>query len=149
MSNQTTLMCDVLPVWTGYLWGAQGGATFDICSLFLVTVPPFLALYFAVLYFMTTLESENNIVDRFDKKVETFNHRVKRILLALRSRDYPGQLAVSLAELPPVQALSELPSFLAAYSAYSASKYAVSRQDEVLVQEPRLTQLATQQTSYS
>ena len=133
MSNQTTLMCDVLPVWTGYAWGAQGGATFDICSLFLVTVPPFLALYFAVLYFMTTLESENNIVERFDKKVETFNQRVKRILLALKAQDLPGQLVETLGDLgdlPPVQALAEIPSFLAAYSAYTASKYVVRRQEE-------------------
>ena len=118
MSNQTTLVCDVIPVWTGYIWGAQGGATFDICSLFLVTVPPFLALYFGVLYFLTTLEGENNILERFDAKVESFNARVERIILALKRKDIPGQLVDVLPDLPD---LSEVPSFIAAYAAYSAN----------------------------
>ena len=42
----------------------QGGVTYDVCSLFLVTVPPFLALYFGFLYLQTTLEANDNIVDR-------------------------------------------------------------------------------------
>ena len=119
MSNQTTLVCDVIPVWKGYIWGAQGGATFDICSLFLVTVPPFLAIYFGVLYLMTTLEGKNNILERFDAKVENFNARVERIIRALKKKDYPGQLVDALPELPD---LSEVPSFIAAYAAYSAKK---------------------------
>ena len=107
MSNQTTLVCDVLPVWKGYIWGAQGGATFDICSLFLVTVPPFLAFYFGILYLLTTLEGKNNILERFDAKVESFNARVERIILALKRKDYPGQLVAALPDLPD---LSEVPS---------------------------------------
>jgi hypothetical protein len=119
VSNQTSLVCDVIPVWTGYIWGAQGGATFDICSLFLVTVPPFLAFYFGILYLMTTLEGQNNIVERFDKKVDSFNARVARIIRALKARDYPGQVVASLPDVPD---LSEVPSFIAAYSAYTAKK---------------------------
>ena len=127
MSNQTTLVCDVIPVWKGYIWGAQGGATFDICSLFLVTVPPFLALYFGVLYFLTTLEGENNILERFDAKVESFNARVERIILALKRKDIPGQLVNALPDLPD---LSEVPSFIAAYAAYSAKKKRFSPNEE-------------------
>ena len=127
MSNQTTLVCDVIPVWKGYIWGAQGGATFDICSLFLVTVPPFLAFYFGILYLLTTLEGKNNIVERFDAKVESFNARVERIILALKEKDYPGQLA---AALPDLRDLSDLPSFIAAYADYSAKKRLSSEQQD-------------------
>ena len=127
MSNQTTLVCDVLPVWKGYIWGAQGGATFDICSLFLVTVPPFLAFYFGILYLLTTLEGKNNILERFDAKVESFNARVERIIVALKRKDYPGQLVAALPDLPD---LSEVPSFIAAYAAYSAKKRLSSDQQD-------------------
>ena len=127
MSNQTTLVCDVLPVWKGYIWGAQGGATFDICSLFLVTVPPFLAFYFGVLYLLTTLEGKNNILERFDAKVERFNARVEGIILALKRKDYPGQLVAALPDLPD---LSEVPDFIAAYAAYSAKKKLSSEQQD-------------------
>ena len=127
MSNQTTLVCDVIPVWKGYIWGAQGGATFDICSLFLVTVPPFLAFYFGILYLLTTLEGKNNIVERFDAKVESFNARVERIILALKENDYPGQLA---AALPDIRDLSDLPAFIAAYADYSAKKRLSSEQQD-------------------
>ena len=64
MSNVTRLVCDIVPLWSGYVWGAQGGVTWDVCSLFLLTVPPFLALYFALLYLQATLGSSNNIVSR-------------------------------------------------------------------------------------
>ena len=33
--------------------------------MFLVTVPPFLALYFGLLYLQTTLDTNKNIVDRW------------------------------------------------------------------------------------
>ena len=46
--------------------------TYDVCSLFLVTVPPFLAFYFGFLYLQTTLEDNNNIVDR-EKKSTWFD----------------------------------------------------------------------------
>ena len=82
MSNVTTLVCDIVPLWSGYVWGAQvsfnkynyynntlhlhlhhqGGVTWDVCSLFLVTVPPFLALYFGLLYLQSTLQSNKNIL---------------------------------------------------------------------------------------
>ena len=141
MSNQTTLVCDVIPVWKGYIWGAQGGATFDICSLFLVTVPPFLAIYFGVLYLMTTLEGKNNILERFDAKVENFNARVERIIRALKKKDYPGQLVDALPELPD---LSEVPSFIAAYAAYSAKKRQGSQ--ETNFQDEDLGQTLTKDT---
>merc|ERR1712025_880443 len=91
-SNVTKIVCDIVPVWSGYIWGAQGGVTFDICSLFLVTVPPFLALYFGFLYLQTTLENQNNIVDRIDKKVFDFNRRVENTIRHLRSKEFQNQV---------------------------------------------------------
>ena len=40
----------------------SGGVTWDVCSLFLVTVPPFFALYFGLLYLQSTLQSNTNIL---------------------------------------------------------------------------------------
>lgn len=62
-SNQTTLMCDIVPLWTGYMWGTLPGS-YDVCSIFLLTVPPFFALYFGILYLQTTLEENNNFIER-------------------------------------------------------------------------------------
>ena len=88
----------------------QGGVTYDICSLFLVTVPPFLAFYFGFLYLQTTLEDNNNIVDRekkstwfdglcweechfrIDSKVSGFNRRVESVILHLRSKEFQNQV---------------------------------------------------------
>ena len=58
-------------------------------------------------------------MERFDAKVESFNARVERIIVALKRKDYPGQLVAALPDLPD---LSEVPSFIAAYAAYSAKK---------------------------
>ena len=90
----------------------KGGATFDVCSMFLVTVPPFLALYFGLLYLQTTLDTNKNIVDRWqgersvlirvmfahylfpriDKKVTGFNRRVENIILHLRSQQFQDEV---------------------------------------------------------
>ena len=93
VNNVTTIMCDVVPLWSGYIWGAQGGLTFDACGLFLLTVPPFLALYFGLLYLQTTLQFENNIVERFDHKVQSFNNRIENIILGLRSKAFKRKIS--------------------------------------------------------
>ena len=93
VNNVTTIMCDVVPLWSGYIWGAQGGVTWDVCGLFLVTVPPFLALYFGLLYLQTSLQFENNIVERFDTKVQSFNSRVENLILRLRSKDFKRKIS--------------------------------------------------------
>ena len=72
-------------------------------------------------------EGKNNIVERFDAKVESFNARVERIILALKRKDLPGQLVAALPDLPD---LSEVPSFIAAYAAYSAKKRLSSDQQD-------------------
>jgi len=92
VNNLTTIVCDVLPVWKGYVWGAQGGVTWDVCSLFLVTVPPAIALVFALLYLQTTLQTSNSIVDRIDDKLNNFNQRVESIILHLRSKKFQEQV---------------------------------------------------------
>ena len=93
VNNVTTLMCDVVPLWSGYVWGAQGGVTWDVCGIFLVTVPPFLALYFGLLYFQTSLQFEGNIVERFDTKVQSFNNRVENLILGLRSKEFKSKIS--------------------------------------------------------
>ena len=93
VNNITTLVCDKVPLWSGYVWGAQGGVSWDVCGLFLVTVPPFLALYFGLLYLQTTMESNNNIVDRLDTKVQSFNNRVENIIFHLRSKEFKSQIS--------------------------------------------------------
>ena len=80
--------------------------------MFLVTVPPFLALYFGLLYLQTTLDTNKNIVDRWqgersvlirvmfalclfpriDKKVTGFNRRVENIILHLRSQQFQDEV---------------------------------------------------------
>ena len=86
-------MCDVVPLWSGYVWGAQGGVTWDVCGIFLVTVPPFLALYFGLLYLQTSLQFEGNIVERFDTKVQSFNNRVENLILGLRSKAFKSKIS--------------------------------------------------------
>ena len=87
-SNVTTFTCDIVPLWSGYIWGFQGGVTWDLCGIFLVTVPPFLALYFGLLYLQTTLQHQDNIVERFDYKVQSFNRRVENLILGLQSQEF-------------------------------------------------------------
>ena len=93
VNNVTTLMCDVVPLWSGYVWGAQGGVTWDVCGIFLLTVPPFLALYFGLLYLQTSLQFEGNIVERFDTKVQSFNNRVENLILGLRSKEFKSKIS--------------------------------------------------------
>ena len=103
VNNITYLVCDVVPLWSGYVWGAQGGVTWDVCSIFLLLVPPFIALYFGVLNLSVSLQSRNNVFDRFDTKVESFNSRVENMILNLRRK---GKDAVSFINRVPIPRIS-------------------------------------------
>ena len=103
VSNTTYLVCDVVPIWSGYVWGAQGGVTWDVCSIFLLIVPPFLALYFSILNLSASLQLENNVLDRFDTKVHSFNSRVENMILNLRRT---GKDTVSFFNQVPIPRIS-------------------------------------------